>query len=1029
MLNPMLRRATRRPAAALRRHLASSLSAADAAAPRTPPPRATRLADYTPFPYTLHAVALDFDLRDAGADADAPVSLCTSTLRFSAAADPHRQPAGLPPLELDGQELDTLAVHLDGAELLPDAGYTIAQKPDGDHVMSIVPPVPPSPSQPFELKIQTRLRPDLNTKLEGLYRSSGTFCTQCEAQGFRRITWFPDRPDVLAPSFTVKLTADRATCPVLLSNGNLVATEDDLPGGRHSATWVDPFAKPCYLFALVAGDLVALEDTYTTRPGGRDVALKIWTQAHNADKTAFAMRSLKESFAWDEDRFGLEYDLDVFQIVAVDDFNMGAMENKSLNVFNSRLVLATPETATDMDYERIQGVVGHEYFHNWSGNRVTCRDWFQLSLKEGLTVFRDQEFTADLNSRAVKRIADVRLLRAAQFPEDSGAMAHPVRPASYEKIDNFYTVTVYEKGAEVIRMYHTLLGEERFMKGVALYFARHDGAAVTVDDFFNAMQDANEGEITLGPAFRRWYSQAGTPEVRVEWHAGGGADELQMTVHQQTPPTPDAGGDREKQPVCIPLAVGLVSKRTGRDVDLSSLRVTARHHEDGKDEKGASSLVHDAVTLRAGPGGASTAVLRCDAAVTTFTFSGEALLAEADQGVVPSILRDFSAPVRLTVPRQGRDELAFLLAHDSDSFNRAEAASRLMALMVEDSLGGGGGSGLSGSGSLTSAWDPIEAGFAGAITGLSKILTDDALDPAFRALALEPPTTDEIVDGSADGIDPLRVHHARARVLHTVADALASELLTVYAETRSRLDGAEYEWTPRAAGDRALSSRCLRYLMGQTDPGARAHALSLAEKQFRAANNMSDSFAALVAMNNSGAEGGGVRERCMRAFLQRWQDDNNVVVKYFMLESTTDVADNCARLRTIVDMSVAAGAGAKGAGAEEGLAQVAAAFDLAVPNHVYALCRALPASFVNFHAADGSGYRLLADWIVQVDAMNAQVGSRLAGPFTKWRKYDAGRQAQIRAELERVLAAPGLSANTREIVAKSLAQGAPQSKL
>lgn len=968
--------------------------------------RAVNLADYEPYPYNIEKVHLDFKLGDDS-------SVCTSTLQISPPMPSARSRARL---ELDGQELNTVSVVLNGRELEhgdPD-GYTIRTKPDGDDIMEILPAQHLKES--FELQIQTHLEPEKNTKLEGLYRSSGTFCTQCEAQGFRRITWFPDRPDVMS-KFSVCLTAEKDKCPVLLSNGNLVSSEefqDTNAEGKvktmHTTTWVDPFHKPAYLFAIVAGDLVALEDTFTTSPSGRNVDLKIWTQRHNADKTEFAMQSLKESFLWDEQRFGLEYDLDIFQIVAVDDFNMGAMENKSLNVFNSRLVLATPDTATDTDYERIQGVVGHEYFHNWTGNRVTCRDWFQLSLKEGLTVFRDQEFTADLNSRAVKRIADVRLLRAAQFPEDSGAMAHPIRPASYEKIDNFYTVTVYEKGAEIIRMYHTLLGEDGFMRGMDLYFNRHDGQAVTTDDFFDSMQDANP-EIELGTPFRRWYSQAGTPEVQVEWAADDASSNgnakpstrFEMTVTQRTPITPDPGGEN-KLPVLIPMAVGLLDKDTGQDVDLSCDSISVYRVEANNNRLPVSPSLRSTSNADSN---SSTAILLCESEATTFVFEGL-----PSNGVVPSILRDFSAPVRLSAPQIGTPELAFLLANDSDSFNRAEAASKLMSLMIEDSYKNMEASSSSSSTSNPSVWDINRSGYSAAVEGLRSILINEALDPAFRALVLEPPSAGEIIDNMKGSVNPLHIHHAKARVVRALADELAPELLQTYLRTNS--SGTAYSWTPEEAGKRSLASRCLRYLVAQNDSKNREDAVQLAEAQFLNATNMSDSFSALVAINNIIGE---VRDRCMRMFFDKWQSDNNVIVKYFMLESTTDIAQNANRLRAIMEC-------ASGEHVDNGsIKNIGSSFDITIPNHVYALCRAFPGSYVNFHADDGSGYQLLADWIIQVDALNAQVGSRLAGPFTKWLSYDEHRREMIRGQLERIMATDSLSPNTREIVAKSLAQG------
>jgi len=926
-------------------------------------PRAVLLANYKPFPFIIDSVHLSFDL-------DEEITTCTSTLAITTQAH-----GTSTILELDGQELQTVHVELAGKEITEGSGYTIAKQPDGDHVMKIVPPS----ATTFDLKITTEIRADENTKLEGLYRSSGNFVSQCEAQGFRRITWYPDRPDVMS-KFTVELQANKLNYPILLSNGNLVSTSDEsTTTGRHSAVWVDPFAKPAYLFALVAGDLAKSTDHFITA-SGRNVELNIFTEAHNADKVDFAMNSLKQSFQWDEDRFRLEYDLDLFNIVAVDDFNMGAMENKSLNVFNSRLVLASPDTATDIDYERIQGVIGHEYFHNWTGNRVTCRDWFQLSLKEGLTVFRDQEFTSDLNSRGVKRIADVRLLRSAQFPEDAGAMAHPVRPSSYEKIDNFYSVTVYEKGAELIRMYHTLLGEEGFQKGMDLYFQRHDGCAVTTDDFYLAMDDATsiDGISKLGPSFKQWYDQAGTPELTVTWQYGDdGVLELQTT--QRVPMTPDVGGN-VKRPVTIPLAVGLLNGNTGDDLILNE-------HGD------------------------TTIILRCDDETNVFKFdnivtsslSSSTVSTASTSTIVPSILRNFSAPVRLTTPQIGREEMAFLLQHDSDQFNRSEAARNLMEMMIHDVL--------TTNDINDGGWDYVEGGFGSVMDALRDMLNDHSLDPAFRALALAPPSTSELVDEMEDGTaNPLQINEARRIVLESIAETLGDDLLRVYRQSRQSVVGP-YKWNPDTVGSRALSSRCLSYLMSQKDNSV---GRSLALRQFDEATNMTDSFGALGALNGiAGIE----RDDMMATFLSKWSNDVNVVIKYFMLESTTDISGNTERVRSIFEHSTGVEVSV-----DTSVIAAADAFDVTTPNHVYALLRAFSSSNVNFHAEDGSGYKFLADAVIAVDTINAQVGSRLAGPFTKWKKFDKGRQELIQHELQRMMDS-NLSPNTREIISKCLKQG------
>ena len=993
----MLQVLLRRPA--LRRCLTTAASTTSSTSTR-----AIQLSDYKPFPYAIDSVHLSFNLGET--------THVTSTLSVSPKTS---FSDSLPLLELDGQELSTTSVELllatgEETTLLTEGnGYSVSVSPDGDHVMKIKPPEKSHGF--FQLKINTIIEPLKNTKLEGLYQSSGTFCTQCEAQGFRRITWFPDRPDVMS-KFTVELIGEKKKCPILLSNGNLESSSS-VDDDTHKAVWVDPFYKPAYLFALVAGDLVPLHGQYTTR-SGRDVRLSIYTQAHNSDKTLFAMESLIESFQWDEDRFNLEYDLDLFNIVAVDDFNMGAMENKSLNVFNSRLVLASPETATDMDYERIQGVIGHEYFHNWTGNRVTVRDWFQLSLKEGLTVFRDQEFTSDLNSRPVKRIADVRLLRASQFPEDAGSMAHPIRPSSYEKIDNFYSVTVYEKGAEIVRMYHTLLGEERFQRGMELYFERHDGSAATTDDFYQAMADVTGGKERLGPSFQRWYSQAGTPTLRVEWEKGTSVGEWILRTEQETPMTPDGN---VKEPVLIPLSVGMLDGDTGEELLL-------RRAE--------------------GAEGTTELVLRCDQERNEFRlYAQRRSSAVPTRVVVPSLLRGFSAPVRLSTPQLNRNHYLFILLHDTDSFNRSEAARNIMLEMIQDLV-------TDDAASVTTTtaepewWD-------GAVHALVSVLVDEHLDPAFRALCLEPPSTSELVDAAQRcTADPVSLHFARKRVLQTIAKKMNVELRETYAKCRrdsAASNGGAYRWTPVDVGRRSLAARCLSYLTCIDDEAALEKegeltstltGMELASVQYEEATNMTDSFGALAAMNGCD---GPQRDQAMSDFLHRWCDDPNVICKYLALESTTNIERNVDRVRKIFETSLGfksgleeevkevkeakerAGQPVANSTADASVIAAARAFDVTTPNKVYALCRSFASSDVNFHASDGSGYRLLTDMILHVDRVNAQVGSRLASPFTKWLQLDAGRRLLIERELVRMVEDDGLSPNTREIVEKCLKQG------
>ena len=698
-------------------------------------PPVIHLSDYAPPAFTVEAVALTFDLAPRGTRVEAMLEI-------------RRAEGETGPIRLDGDALSLREIAIDGTPLPADAylqsatGLTLCDAPAA-----------------LSLRTVVEIDPADNTRLEGLYQSNGVFCTQCEAEGFRRIAFFPDRPDVMS-IYTVTIRAPKDACPVLLSNGNRTATRA-LEDGRHEAVWEDPFPKPCYLFALVAGRLDVLEDRFTTM-SGRAVDLRIWVEPGNAPRCAYAMDALKRAMKWDEDRFGLEYDLDIFNIVAVSDFNMGAMENKSLNVFNAQYILADSRTATDADHAAIETVVGHEYFHNWTGNRVTCRDWFQLSLKEGLTVFRDQEFSADMRSRAVKRIQDVCLLRARQFPKDAGPLAHPVRPDSYIEINNFYTATVYEKGAEVIRMQHALLGEDGFRKGMALYFKRHDGQAVTCDDFVACMADANGIDLS---GFRSWYAQAGTPEVTATWTRDAAARTLTLTLKQETPPTP---GQPTKHPVPIPLRTGLIGA-------------------DG----GALPLIV------AGEALGEETVLILNAPEMTTVFEGVASRA------VPSLNRGFSAPIVLKADYSAEDQ-ARLMAHDPDSFARWEAgyqyATRLLLAMATDPRDG-----------------PVDAGF---VEALGRTLTDGRLDPAYRALAIALPSEEYI----GEQMRPVRIdeiHQARKRLRRAIAEAHRDSLARLY----EALSGTgAHDPGAAAAGRRALRNAALSYLAALETPEATARA-------------------------------------------------------------------------------------------------------------------------------------------------------------------------------------------------------------
>ncbi|GAB4857401.1 Puromycin-sensitive aminopeptidase [Ancistrocladus abbreviatus] len=878
-------------------------------------PKEIFLKDYKKPDYYLDTVDLKFLLDEE------------KTIVFSKIVVFPRVEGSSSPLVLNGQDLKLISIKANGVDL-KDGEFKL----DSRHLT-----LPSLPSGTFTLEVVTEIYPQKNTSLEGLYKTTGTFCTQCEAEGFRKITFYQDRPDIMA-KYTVRIEADKSRYPVLLSNGNLI-DQGDLEDGRHFAVWEDPFKKPCYLFALVAGQLESRDDTFTTR-SGRKVSLRIWTPSQDVPKTAHAMYSLKAAMKWDEDVFGLEYDLDLFNIVAVPDFNMGAMENKSLNIFNSKLVLASPETATDADYAAILGVIGHEYFHNWTGNRVTCRDWFQLSLKEGLTVFRDQEFSSDMGSRTVKRISDVSKLRNYQFPQDAGPMAHPVRPHSYIKMDNFYTVTVYEKGAEVVRMYKTLLGVPGFRKGMDLYFKRHDGQAVTCEDFFAAMRDANDADFAN---FLLWYSQAGTPVVNVTSSYDAEAHTFSLKFSQDVPPTP---GQPVKEPTFIPVAVGLLDSK-GKDMPLSSL-----YHE-GKLQYVAGN----------------STVLRVTKKEEEFVFS------DIYERPVPSLLRGYSAPIRLESDLSDND-LFFLLANDSDEFNRWEAgqvlARKLMINLVAD----------------FQQKKPLVLN-PKFVDGLKSILCDSSLDKEFIARAITLPGEGEIMD-MMEVADPDAVHAVRTFIRKQLASELKNEFLTTVMENRS---SETYEFDHPNMARRALKNTALAYLALLNDQGS----TELALNEYKVATNMTEQFAALAAIAQNPGQ---IRHDVLADFYSKWQHDYLVVNKWFALQSTSDLPGNVENVRKLLNHP---------------------AFDMRNPNKVYALIGGFSASPVNFHAKDGSGYKFFGEMVVQLDKINPQVASRMVSAFSRWRRYDETRQSLAKAQLEMIISTNGLSENVFEIASKSLA--------
>lgn len=883
-------------------------------------PKEIFLADYKMPNYFFDTVDLKFVLGD-----DKTIVLARTVVR--------PQIEGIEqPLILNGSDLKLISIKVNEKQV-EKGGFQLTQR-----TLTLMSP----PTSVFTLEIETEIYPQRNTSLEGLYKSSGNFCTQCEAEGFRKITFFQDRPDVMA-KFTTRIEADKTLFPVLLSNGNLIEM-GDLKDGRHYAVWEDPFKKPCYLFALVAGPLVSRDDSFMTR-SGRQVSLRIWTPADDISKTAHAMYSLKAAMKWDEDVFGLEYDLNLFNIVAVPDFNMGAMENKSLNIFNSRLVLASPQTATDADYAAILGVIGHEYFHNWTGNRVTCRDWFQLSLKEGLTVFRDQEFSSDMGSRAVKRIADVVKLRNYQFPQDAGPMAHPVRPHSYIKMDNFYTVTVYEKGAEVVRMYKTMLGQSGFRKGMDLYFQRHDGQAVTCEDFFAAMRDANNADLSN---FLLWYSQAGTPVLKVKSSYNSEGNTYTLKFRQEIRPTP---GQPVKEPMFLPVAVGLLDSN-GKDLPITSVY-------NGESLQSFTSEGHSV----------STVILRIEKEEEEFVF------VDIPERPIPSLLRNYSAPVRL-VSDITDDDLYFLLAHDSDEFNRWEAgqtlARKLMLSLVDQ----------------TQQNQPLSVD-AKFVNGLRSILCDTSLDKEFIAKAITLPGEGEIMD-LMEVADPDAVHRVRRFVIKQLASELRAEFLRAVETNRT---SEEYDPNHKSMARRALKNTALAYLASLKEP----ETTELVLHEYKSATNMTEQFAALAAIAQNL---GDVRDDILSDFYQKWEGDALVVNKWLALQAVSDIPGNVKNVQRLLQHP---------------------AFDIRNPNKVYSLVGGFCSSSVNFHAKDGSGYEFMGDMVLKLDKINPQVASRNVSALSRWKRFDEARQTLAKAQLERILSSNGLSENVYEIASKSLA--------
>ncbi|PKM05475.1 MAG: aminopeptidase N [Gammaproteobacteria bacterium HGW-Gammaproteobacteria-6] len=882
---------------------------------RTEQPKTIYLKDYRQPDYWIDETHLTFELFDDHALVHSRLAMRLNTAKGKSA-----QPA----LVLDGQQLELISIALDDRLLSTDE-YQL-----DDNQLTL-----PVSRETFELALTTRIEPQNNTALEGLYKSGGMFCTQCEAEGFRKITYYLDRPDVMS-RFTTTVIADAGDYPILLSNGNPVASGQQ-EGGRHWVTWEDPFPKPAYLFALVAGDLCLIQDSFTTMTGRR-IDLRIYVEPENREQCGHAMDSLKRSMRWDEEVYGREYDLDIFMIVAVNDFNMGAMENKGLNIFNSSCVLAHPDTATDMAFQRVEAVVAHEYFHNWSGNRVTCRDWFQLSLKEGFTVFRDSEFSADMNSRTVKRIEDVTFLRANQFAEDAGPMAHPVRPDSFIEISNFYTLTVYEKGAEVVRMLHTLCGAEGFRKGTDLYFSRHDGQAVTCDDFVMALEEANGLDLTQ---FKRWYSQAGTPRLAIEGRFDELAGTFSLLCRQSCPPTP---GQTQKLPQVIPLRLALLDS-SGRELNLKLQGESA--------ERGTET------------------VLSVTDAEQLFVFEG---LTEAP---LPSLLRGFSAPVKMTYP-YSRDDRVFLAKHDPDGFNRWEAAQALAVEIIQGLIG------------IHRAGRPLMLDQR-LLDVFTTVLSDQGLDPAMVAEILRLPSEAYLVE-LADVADIDAIHHVRDWVRHELAIRLEPLMWPLYEQLN---DQVAYSPAADAMARRSLKNTLLGYLMLCTS----GKALDVCVRQYVESNNMTDRQAALVCLVNSTAEE--QKAAALADFAQRWSDYPLVMDQWFSIQASCSQSGGLQRVEALMAHP---------------------AFSLRNPNKVRSLIGAFAnQNLVNFHALDGSGYAFLADRILELDTLNPQIAARLMTPLTRWRKLDEDRQALVKAQLARIRAAETLSADVFEVVSKSLA--------
>ena len=878
---------------------------------KTDTPQPILLKDYRPPDYLIDKVNLVIALHPTRTRVDAKLAI---------RRNPHAA-NGAAALTLDGEHLELARIVLDGKALAP-GHYATDEK-------SLTLPDPPA--APFTLETTVTINPEANTALQGLYRSRGVYCSQCEAEGFRRITYFIDRPDVLSV-YSVRLEADAKECPVLLSNGNPIERGTLHNGERIYAVWKDPHPKPCYLFAVVGGDLSSIASTFTTR-SKRHVDLRIYVEHGKEERAHWAMDALKRSFAWDEKRFGREYDLDVFNIVAVSDFNMGAMENKGLNIFNDRAILASEETATDASFEAIESVVAHEYFHNWTGNRITCRDWFQLCLKEGLTVYRDQEFSGDERSPTVQRITDVRQLKAFQFPEDAGPLAHPVRPESFIEINNFYTATVYEKGAELVRMIATVLGAQNFRAGMDLYFRRHDGEAATIEDFLKCFEDASGTSLSH---FSRWYSQAGTPELICDLQHDSATKTATLTINQSLAPTP---GQPVKEPLFIPVRLGLIGPN-GQDIDL---------------------VLENGAKLEDG-------VLAVTERTQSFRFRDVAARP------VPSLLRGFSAPINLTIDLSDAD-LAFLMMHDSDLFNRWQAANRLATRAMLKGL---------------EACGTLEEAGASYGRALGATLENGTLEDAYKAELLKLPSQSDIAREKRTDVDPSAIQAVHKAFARAAAKALAERLTRIYAENAS---AQPFSPDAHSAGKRALRNAALSLLTARGE----AEDLTRLDAHYTNAGNMTEAAHALQLLSHHDTL---ARLKAFAHFFERWKGDHLVIDTWFAAHAMSSLPGVLDTVKSLAQHPL---------------------FKLTTPNKVRALIGAFASSNpVQFNRADGEGYRFVAQKVLEIDAINPQVAARLLGAFRSFKALEPGRKALAEAALKTIAAEDALSRDAREIVLRML---------